>query len=255
MNSLVVVHDLTLDAVHLRCLLANFLLQFGQLVLQWLQYFFRDFLLLDQLLLARHALLLPVVVLLAHGVDVVGHEVDTLAERVRTLAKNLDGLLHELNVLLGEGTCHARRLLNRFVRIGSSSGFGGRLLVTALLSSRSIWILLTDTVHLDLRSCILNFFRWPVLILLQQSLCLADKCTATGCKLIRCRVMVLCHNTLVIVLPLLALLNEMLLLHIRIHHLLLFLLLIKHSFLFNLHLLPHQHLLLDALLLLPLLLR
>ena len=124
LNSLVVVHDLTLDAVHLRCLLADFLLQFGELVLQWLQYFFGDFLLLDELLLARHALLLPVVVLLAHGVDVIGHEVDTLAERVRALAKNLDGLLHELNVLLCEGTCHARGLFDRFVWIGSSGGLG-----------------------------------------------------------------------------------------------------------------------------------
>ena len=67
--------------------------------------------------------------------------------------------------------------------------------------------------------------------------------------------MVLSHNTLVIVLALLSLLNEMLLRHIGIHHLLFFLLLIKHPLLFNLHLLPHEHLLLHALLLLPLLLR
>ena len=67
--------------------------------------------------------------------------------------------------------------------------------------------------------------------------------------------MVLSHNTLIIVLAVLSLLNEMLLRHIVIHHLLFFLLLIKHSLLFNLHLLPHEHLLLHALLLLPLLLR
>lgn len=155
-----------LDAVDLALLFADLFLKLGQLVLQGLHYFFGDFLLVFEGLVALDGLFAPVLVFLAHAVHIVCHEVDGLAERVGALAQDLDGFLHELDVVLVEGASgarvhvagsHATELLG--VGIASSS-----IPVTA--SSRPLLSLLpTDPAHLDFGSTLL-------LCLLLGSLCI-----------------------------------------------------------------------------------
>ena len=113
LNRLVVCHDLALSAINLGSLLANFFFELSQLVLEWLQHLLGNFLLLDQLLLARLALFLPVVMLLAHRVNIVSDEINTLAERIGTLTEHLNCFLHELNILL----CECARCSGRFIGI------------------------------------------------------------------------------------------------------------------------------------------
>ena len=100
----VVSDNLTLHAVHFRLLLLDSLLQVGQLVLQRLNHFLRDFLLLHQLRHAGLGVLSPVLVLFVHRIDVVAHKVYAFAQWVCALTQNLNGFLHEFNVLFGESS-------------------------------------------------------------------------------------------------------------------------------------------------------
>lgn len=92
-------HDLGLDAINFTLLFLNFLLQVCQLVLQRVQHFLGNSLLLLQLRLAGNAFPLPVLVLLVHRIDIVSYEINTLPQWVSALTENLDGFLHELNIV------------------------------------------------------------------------------------------------------------------------------------------------------------
>lgn len=65
-DRVIVTQDLGLHTVHLRGLLLDALLEFSELVLQWLQHFFSDLLLVLQLLHARDSLFAPELVFFAH---------------------------------------------------------------------------------------------------------------------------------------------------------------------------------------------
>ena len=165
-NGDVVAENLRLDAVDLALLFTDLFLKLSQLVLQGLHYFFGNFLLVFEGLVALYGLLAPVFVFFAHAVHIVRHEVDRLSERVGALAQDLNGLLHELDVVLVEGArrarvhvaaAHATELLG--VGIASSS-------ISSLTTSCPLLSLLpADPTHLDLWSSFL-------LSLLLSSLCI-----------------------------------------------------------------------------------
>jgi hypothetical protein len=168
------------DAVDLALLLPDFLFKFGQLVLQRLDHFFGQFLLLFQLLRARDTLLSPVLILLTHTVHIVSHEVDRLAQWQRALAQNLDGFLKELNVILIEATASWARVDTRIcraadlLRISFTFSF-------ARISCSSL-LLLSNAAHLDLRSRIFaTLLRWQVIVVSShQLLCLLNHGTVVA---------------------------------------------------------------------------
>ena len=88
-------------------LFTNLLFELSQLVLQRLNDFFGNFLLVFQCLVALDGLFAPVFVFFAHTVHIVCDEVDRLAEGVCALAEDLDGLLHEFNIGLVEWASRA----------------------------------------------------------------------------------------------------------------------------------------------------
>jgi len=86
LNSDIVGHDLGFDAVNLRGLLPDLLLELSQVVLKRLDELLSYLLLLLQSLLAGLALLPPVLKLLVHALKVIRNELDTPSQRIGTLA-------------------------------------------------------------------------------------------------------------------------------------------------------------------------